>query len=341
MRTERASVFGRRLAAAGLVALLTAISACGGHSATESSPSAPSAPSGLQAQLAPAEHPSAGDFPSGHGKTLTSLARGASAQVGLGLSTATFTPGVNRVGFALLSPQRSFVYGPTAVYVARTPTSPAKGPFLAPADSMIVPPAFRSRNAAAGPDSIEAIYAAHVPLGAPGKYVALALTHRSGRLVGATSPFIVRRSSPVPAPGQRGPAIDTLTPATAGNDLAKITTRIPPEHMNAVNFKDVVGKRPVALLIATPALCQSRVCGPVTDIGVYMQHQFGSRVAFIHQEVYVNNDLAKGLRPQLLAYHLQTEPWLFTFDKRGRIAARLEGAFGINEFRRAVEAALH
>ena len=32
-------------------------------------------------------------------------------------------------------------------------------------------------------------------------------------------------------------------------------------HGLAVNFKDVVGKRPVALLIATPALCQSRVCG--------------------------------------------------------------------------------
>jgi hypothetical protein len=41
-----------------------------------------------------------------------------------------------------------------------------------------------------------------------------------------------------------------------------------------------------------------------------------------------------------VVFHLRTEPWLFTFDRRGRAAARLEGAFGVNAFRRAVQAAL-
>ena len=49
-------------------------------------------------------------------------------------------------------------------------------------------------------------------------------------------------------------------------------------------------------------------------------------MAFIHQEVYVDNDAAKGLRPQLEAFDLRSEPWLFTFDKEGRVAARLEGS---------------
>jgi outer membrane translocation and assembly module TamA len=35
-----------------------------------------------------------------------------------------------------------------------------------------------------------------------------------------------------------------------------------------------------------------------------------------------------------------TEPWLFTFSADGRVAARLEGSFGNNAFREAVEAAL-
>jgi hypothetical protein len=73
---------------------------------------------------------------------------------------------------------------------------------------------------------------------------------------------------------------------------------------------------------------------------VELQHQFGSRVVFLHQEVYVDNDPTKGLRPQLTTFHLETEPWLFTINSRGVITARLEGAFGIIEARRAVEAAL-
>ena len=32
------------------------------------------------------------------------------------------------------------------------------------------------------------------------------------------------------------------------------------------------------------------------------------------------------------AFHLQTEPWLFTINRHGGIAARLEGAFGATAF---------
>jgi hypothetical protein len=49
-------------------------------------------------------------------------------------------------------------------------------------------------------------------------------------------------------------------------------------------------------------------------------------------------DLRNGL--QNVRTDLRTEPWLFAFDRSGRMAARLEGSFGIEAFRRAVEAAL-
>ena len=54
----------------------------------------------------------------------------------------------------------------------------------------------------------------------------------------------------------------------------------------------------------------------------------------------MDNDPAKGLRPQLRAFHLRTEPWLFTINRQGMIAARLEGAFGINAATQALQAAL-
>ena len=48
----------------------------------------------------------------------------------------------------------------------------------------------------------------------------------------------------------------------------------------------------------------------------------------------------EGLRPQLKAFSLQTEPWLFTINRQGVITARLEGAFGLNGATQALEAAL-
>jgi hypothetical protein len=54
----------------------------------------------------------------------------------------------------------------------------------------------------------------------------------------------------------------------------------------------------------------------------------------------VGNDPTRGLRPQLHSFHLETEPWLFTVNRRGLITARLDGVFGINEARAALEAAL-
>ena len=73
---------------------------------------------------------------------------------------------------------------------------------------------------------------------------------------------------------------------------------------------------------------------------VQLQHEFGDRIAFIHQEVYVDNMPSRGLRPQLRAFHLQSEPWLFTVNRHGVVAARLEGAFGTGEARQALDAAL-
>jgi hypothetical protein len=110
--------------------------------------------------------------------------------------------------------------------------------------------------------------------------------------------------------------------------------------MHSVSFNQVLGKQPVALLFSTPQLCTSRVCGPVTDVTVELQHEFGNRITFIHQEIYVDNNPKKGLRPQLHAFHLETEPWMFVINRRGVIVARFEGAFGTTELRAALEQAL-
>ena len=290
-------------------------------------------------ELAAAERPSPSAFPPTHGRTLQQLATLAKAAAQLGSATGTFTAGVRRVAFALSASSGAFIYAPTALYIAKSPNAPARGPFVAPADPMTVPPQYRSKQNS-GPGGIKAIYATNVPVPHKGTYTILALTRTSKGVIGAPGEIAVAASSPIPGVGQRPPDIATDTAASVHGNTALLTTRTPPDDMHAVSFNQVLGKRPVALLFSTPQLCISKVCGPVTDIAVQLEHQFGKRITFIHQEVYVNNQPSKGLRPQLKAFHLQTEPWLFTVNRHGIIAARLEGSFGRNQFRQALAAAL-
>jgi hypothetical protein len=305
----------------------------GGASSANTRPAQPSP------QVAAAQRPVPADFPQPHGRTLRQLADTLTAGPRAELATTAYTPGTNRIGFGVVGTANDFVYGPTAIYVARGENGRALGPYLAPADSLQVRPPFRSRTSASDPGEVQAVYHAQVPLPTTGRWLVLTATRSAGQVLGAAASITVARSVGIPGVGDRAPRVHTPTLASVGGDVSKIDTRVPPDQMHDVDLADVLGKRPVVLLFATPALCQSRVCGPVTDVAAQLQTVYGKQVAFIHNEVYVDNDPSKGLRPQLLAYGLHTEPWLFAIDRHGRIAARLEGAFGIDEFRQAIEAA--
>jgi hypothetical protein len=150
----------------------------------------------------------------------------------------------------------------------------------------------------------------------------------------------VSKEAPVPDVGERAPVVSTDTVASAGSEEAVDTRRPTAPDLHRRDFKDVVGKKPVALLFATPQLCQSRVCGPVVDIALQLKEEYGDRVEFIHQEVYVDNEVAKGLREPLRRFGLPTEPWLFTIGTDGTVASRLEGSFGRQAFEKAVQAAI-
>jgi hypothetical protein len=311
-------------------------SAATSGSATSATSAAPP-PAGDQ--LSAAERPQGDQFPAAHGRSLRQLGTLVRSTAQLGAATGTFTPGTRRLAFGLNASSGQFIYAPTAIYISRNPSAPARGPFLAPADPMTVAPQYRSKQNS-GPGGIKAIYAAQLPVAHPGTYTVLAMTRGAKGLIGSPGEIAVSASSPIPDVGQRPPAVATDTRSTVGRDIALLTTRLPPEQMHSVSFKQVLGKRPVALLFSTPQFCVSRVCGPVTDVAVALQHQFGNRIAFIHQEVYAENQPSKGLRPQLKAFHLRTEPWLFVISRRGVIVARLEGAFGTTELTRALKAAL-
>jgi hypothetical protein len=333
----------RRIVLAAL--LVGAIAGCGDDGGSSQDPvSRVPAEGGLQERVRAAARMDTSGFPSAKGKTLNQLAEevrgGGSTEVGL--ATSVFTVGRQRLAFGMIDEQGQFVYGPSVVYVAPTPDDPAKGPFAAPADVLVTEGRYRSEQAASESDPFAAVYESQVRFDKPGNWAVLVVTQTGNTYVAAPSQVKVTTEDkdPIPDIGEPAPkvATDTLESVSGNEDL--LDTRTPPSDMHRESFDHVVGSKPVALLFATPQLCQSRVCGPVTDIALQLKEQYGDRMEFIHQEVYEDNDPQQGLRPPLQEFQLQTEPWLFVVDTNGRVTSRLEGSFGLRAFEDAIKTAL-
>jgi hypothetical protein len=325
----------------GLVLLLAG---CGGGAKKNADPVqfVPSE-NGIRDAVQKASGPTKAEFPAASGKSLEQLANTLAPGPSLALASSVFTVGDNRMAFGVIGKDGVPVYGQTAIYVAPAPNKPAEGPFVAPADVLLTQARYRSEQAAKTSDPFVAVYGADVAFAKKGSYAVLSATKSAdGKLTGATGTInvLAKAADPIPAVGSKAPKVHTDTLASAKGDVSKIDTRVPPSDMHKEDFANVVGKKPVALLFSTPQLCQSRVCGPVTDIALQMEAKYRDQMTFIHQEVYVDNDVQKGLRPPLQEFHLQSEPWLFVVDKQGIITARLEGSIGVREFENAVKTGL-
>jgi hypothetical protein len=328
-----------------LLAVAALLAGCGGSGSSDSKDPVAQVPAagGVRVKVKAAQSVTAADFPAPAGRTLQQVgnAGGTNGQQ-LGLASSVFTTGLNRLAFGVIDSHSGFVYGKTAIYVAPSPDQPARGPYPAPADVLLTQGRYRSKQAATEQDPFAAIYAAQVPFTKPGRYSILALTETGGKRLASPGQIevLAARDDRIPGVGERPPPVETDTLASAHGDIASIDTRVPPSDMHARSFADVLGKKPVALLFATPQLCQSRVCGPVVDVALQMKAKYGNRVEFIHQEVYKDNDPNKGLREPLHRFNLATEPWLFVVGRDGRITARLEGSIGLTAFERALKTAL-
>lgn len=283
--------------------------------------------------------PAASSFPSAAGKTIQNVAPEGKALV-LAPSTSVMEPGRNRYGFAIFDTARKQIAGaPVAIYVSRKDGTGLRGPFVARSESLRVKPQFQSLSSSQDPDSAKSVYVASVEVPRKGTYLAAAVVRLDGRNV-VTSPFEFKAgaSGGPPRPGEQAPKVHTPTLSDVAGDAARISTREPAaKSLLQDDLFDVYGKRPVALLFATPALCQSRVCGPVVDVLAQAQAEDSTgKAAYVTNEIYEENRVDRGLRSQPAAYRIPTEPWLFVLDANGRVVERIEGAFSVEEVKRAV-----
>jgi hypothetical protein len=340
-----------------------ALAACGSDSGTDDSTAA--APSSAESRPAPPKS----EFPAAEHRTLRQVLKAADAPLEgwvVDPAAEVFYRGGNRYPFGIFDRDRGQVTdAEVALYFAKVPEpkrgarsksgnrgqqakaekraldQPAVGPYPASIESLATKPAFRAESSSEDADAARVVYSARLDFPREGGWRIAAIARDEGELKGGLLPSVeVGEFHRVPRVGQTAPAIHTPTAQDVGGALSKITTRVPPDTQNKVDYAEALGKEPIVLLFATPQFCQSRVCGPVVDVAEQAKSESGDEAAFIHMEIYNDNDPARGVRPQVRAFHLPSEPYLFTIDRRGVVRDAVEGAFGLKLMHEAVDKAI-
>lgn len=183
----------------------------------------------------------------------------------------------------------------------------------------------------------ESIPRAYVPLAVtfpePGIYDITAIYDGAGMdsQVQAYSPNEIG----TPGVGEPLPPADTPTPERP-LDVDPMCTRVPACPFHEIGLPDALatGKR-VVLLVATPAYCQTAVCGPIVD---NLMEVVGDRedLVVIHTEVYANpkavDDISRAdLAPVPEAFDMVYEPALFVTDTSGTITDRADVIIDVSE----------
>jgi len=315
-------------AALAVVAGAVLLGACGGDESPE------------ETGDAPVDAPAAGTFPKPQG-TLDDLISeiGPTNEIVASQSGAVFEPGDKRFGFGLFDVGGTQITdADVAIYAAEGASGEAIGPFPARIENLQTEPEFVAETTAE--DDAKVVYVADVPFDEPGEWRLAAVVNGPDGPVAApmNSSVMIKEQTEIPDLDEPAPEMHTPTLAEVGGDVESIDTRQPPSSMHGDDLADVLGEKPVVLLFATPALCLSRVCGPVVDVAEQVKAEYGDEVAFIHQEIYVDNEPGpQNLRPQVKEYGLFTEPWLFVIDRSGDVATRIEGAFSVSELEDALD----
>ncbi len=248
--------------------------------------------------------------------------------------TEQYTPGPVRLSFLLIDDQGSSVERPTArIWIARTDDAVPFARATATLEPIGVPGS--SHAAALG---VTRIYVAHFSVPRVGIYT-VAIEPNGGRHVQALLHIQVQARSGAEDVGSKAPRSHTPTIASTHGDLARLTTRTPPDRdlLEYSVADSIAAHRPFVVVFATPKFCTSRTCGPVVDVVEAVRRKLeSSGVRFIHVEVYKDNNPGKGFNRWFREWNLLSEPWVFLVGADGRIKARFEGSVSVSELEAAV-----
>jgi len=230
--------------------------------------------------------------------------------------------GEKRLVFALLAQDGTFLPSKDLeLFYARKATDPAKGP---------VKVLFEDDGL-----GDRAFYRATIELKDPGTWLILVREKDSPQ--GGGTQLQVRQESDVPQVGDK--AIVVATPTQQNKmGLADICTRDPEDDLHSISLDAALDSdKPTVVIFATPALCTSKVCGPVVDQVIRVQSSYKEKANFIHVEVFTDQTESRKFTESMGAWHLETEPWTFVIDTDGLVQGRFEGPVTTGEIKAVLD----
>lgn len=184
------------------------------------------------------------------------------------------------------------------------------------------------------------IYAAQLNFNKPGNWrLDITASRPNGNHGVMQVPILVVAKPTVPGVGQAAPLSNNPTSATT--DVSLIDTGQPPDDMHQLSIAQAIAdKKPTLVVFASPAFCQTQLCGPEVKVVQSLEPAYKDRIAFIHIEIYTNykpDPAKRQVAPTVTEWRLQTEPWIFLIDPTGTIRTRIEGAAGADEVKAALD----
>ena len=127
--------------------------------------------------------------------------------------------------------------------------------------------------------------------------------------------LVVARNDRVAAVGEKASVIHPRTQAEAGRGPSKsINTRVPRSTMHDWAVADVVAKKAHGAWSSPHRVCAR--AGMRTGSG----HRRAAQRRYTDETEFIQC-------AQVAAWRLPSAPWVFTTDLKGKVAARLEGAY--------------
>jgi len=263
--------------------------------------------------------------------------------LGTGADAPAMNPGKNRLGFVLVNRQNQVIVGGTPqVWLAPDDTTRATGPFTATWHPFT---AYEETGDRSPASPLPGCFAAEIDFPTAGIWkVAATVEQGSKRLAGTGALRVL--NGPVMA-GLGTKAVSTSTPvATTPAKIAEICTRTPVDRVHYISLdKALRNGKPTVACFSTPLLCESRLCGPVTDEQILLFEKYGpDRANFIHVEEFLPGPDRKppaatleNRSPAFKAWKLETEPWVFVIDRQGVIRFRSVGPVTAPEIEEALQ----
>ncbi|MGK2850314.1 MAG: hypothetical protein ACSLFN_05305 [Candidatus Limnocylindrales bacterium] len=256
--------------------------------------------------------------------------------------SSEITKGPNRWLFSLTDPANNLIAAPdVAVHLEFYDVAAAEDSVAFEADARFL----------WAIDGERGLYAADIQYPKAGRWgTRFTATLPDGATQTVRADYDVTETGRTPAIGAAAPSVDTPTLADVDGEVAKVSTdKAPEERFYQTSVADALAaKQPFVLVFATPAFCQTAVCGPTLEVVKGVAADFPT-VTFINVEPYKMVFTDGRLQPELSAdgqlqtapwtdaFGLPSEPWVFVVDAAGKVTEKFETILAAEEMRAAID----